>query len=357
MSWKRDLAEIAVLCAHLAAPANSSPPIKPSSIFVLRNNDIGDLLVITPLFQALHELFPEAEIVAGIGDWNRDVLELNPYVSKVISVNAPWHNQVIVNQTPQDALSYILFSEESQRLKELRFDIGIDVVGSHFGSLLLINAGIPFRLGVHGYAGGHTGVQAYVEYNHHEHVGKSALRFAELLGATKLPPVKPQIFLRQSELADAGKLWTPGLKHVLIGPGGGFATKCWSPYNYVSLVSELSKQPGVEIIIAGGLKEKAFGETLRDQGTSVRNVAGSLSLRQSFALTALSDVVICNSSMLMHAAAAFDIPHVVTLGEYFSSAEQHMDQWGYPGLSHCFTQTKEVLDTTKGLISRGGRQA
>jgi len=39
--------------------------------------------------------------------------------------------------------------------------------------------------------------------------------------------------------------------------------------------------------------------------------------------------VICNSSMAMHAAAAFRCPSVVVLGEQFASASQHRRQWGY----------------------------
>ncbi len=39
---------------------SSTPPASPRSIFVLRNNDLGDLLVVTPLFEALRRRIPEA---------------------------------------------------------------------------------------------------------------------------------------------------------------------------------------------------------------------------------------------------------------------------------------------------------
>src|SRR4051794_32832229 len=63
-------------------------------IFVLRNNDIGDLLVITPLFEALRRRFPDAWIAAGVGSWNRQVLEHNLHLDQLIEVNGPWHNKV-----------------------------------------------------------------------------------------------------------------------------------------------------------------------------------------------------------------------------------------------------------------------
>jgi heptosyltransferase-2 len=69
------------------------------------------------------------------------------------------------------------------------------------------------------------------------------------------------------------------------------------------------------------------------------NFAGHLSLRETFALVAAADLVICNSSMLMHAAAAFDRPTFVLLGESFASTRQHDAQWGYPGT--CWSLGKE----------------
>ena len=45
--------------------------------------------------------------------------------------------------------------------------------------------------------------------------------------------------------------------------------------------------------------------------------------------------MVCNSSMAMHAAAAFAKPAVVLLGKAFPSAAAHQRQWGYPGLTRC----------------------
>jgi ADP-heptose:LPS heptosyltransferase len=53
-------------------------------------------------------------------------------------------------------------------------------------------------------------------------------------------------------------------------------------------------------------------------------------LRESFGIIGGSKLLICNSSMAMHAAAAFRRPTVALLGEWFQSASQHHRQWGYP---------------------------
>jgi heptosyltransferase-2 len=348
MNWKRKVVDSLFGLASKFTPVSQKIEKNPKSIFVLRNNDLGDLLIITPLFEALKRRFPNAHIVAGVGNWNVEILKLNPYISEILPVNAPWHNKFIPNQSWRDALNYIAFSSESQELAKRRFDIGIDVLGSYFGSLLMMRSGIPYRLGVKGYAGGHTAVQQYVEYNDYEQVGRSALRFAELLGATELPECRPQIFLSASEIEAGQRRWSMKTrsteKRIVIGPGGGFPEKCWPLENYAELVRMLTEIGNLEVIIIGGKQDREAGKQLANLSPLVKSLAGDLTLRESFALVAAADLVICNSSMLMHAAAAFSIPTVVLLGDCFSSTKQHTAQWGYEGVCHIFGKEGDRLE-------------
>lgn len=322
-------------------------PASIKSIFILRNNDLGDLLVITPLFEALRRKFPNAQIVAGVGPWSLEILRGNPYLSEVLEIHAPWFNKFIPQNGPWDALQYIYFSPEVRRLAERHFDVGIDVLGSVWGSLLMLQANIPFRLGVKGYAGGHTLVARYVEHNRYEPVGRAALRFAELLGATELPEARPQIFLSEEEIRRGEALWgefsaeTPGThKRLVIGSGGGLKPKCWPLANYRDLVRELSKNKDLALAVVGGERDEEAGREMTAFSPNVRNFAGRLSLRETFALVSRADSVLCNPSMLMHVSAAFSKPTVVLLGEAFTSTRQHFAQWGFTG--PCFHLGREV---------------
>jgi len=315
-----------------------SPPADPRSIFVLRNNDIGDLLAVTPLFDALRRRFPASHIAAGVGRWNLPCLERNPHLSEVLLAEAPWFNKQVPRQTPLHALAWITRSEQAREIARRGFDVGIDVLGSRWGTLLLLRARIPYRLGVRGYAGGHTGVQGRVDFDPWEHVGRSALRFAELLGAIDLPPCRPQIFLaaaerrlgetcwRELDAADAGQAGP----RVIVGPSGGVAARCWPLESFAALAGLLAERSAV-IAVAGGPRDRTAGDRVAAAAPRARNLAGHLSLRETFALVAAADLVICNSSMLMHAAAAFGRPTLVLLGPSFPSARQHDAQWGYPG--------------------------
>jgi heptosyltransferase-2 len=337
MSWKRALMDGLVVSARAFARNGLQCPAEPESIFVLRNNDLGDLLVVTPLFEALRRRFPGAKIIAGIGDWNRDALAGNPFVDEILSLNAPWHNKFSPNLSPPRALAYIYFSREARALRRRNCAAGIDVLGSPYGSLLLMRAMIPWRLGVKGYAGGHRGTQAFVEFDPREHVGRASLKFAQQLGAKDLPSPKPQIYLNAEEEEAGRRVWKEALPNgiagrprVVIGPGGGFAEKLWPAGNFADLALRMTRELSASGLVVGGPQDVDAADAIeRATGGAFVNLAGKLRLRETFAVLRGANFAVCNSSMLMHACAAFDVHAFVLLGPYFASAVEHAAQWGH----------------------------
>lgn len=351
--------------AAACVPGRAEAPLPPRSLFVLRNNDVGDLLVVTPLFEALRRRFPDAWIAAGVGGWNLPVLRHNPHISEVLAVDAPWFNKYTGRSSAARRWSYLWRSPEVRELARRRFEIGIDVLGSGWGSLLMSRAGIRYRLGVRGFAGGHSALQAAVAFDPRVHVGRAALAFAELLGATDLPPCRPQLFLTLDEIAAAERWWAANgggarRPRVVIGPGGGVAARCWPAENFSGLAAGLAQAGDLELLVLGGERDRdlvaavaaaATAAAASDQCRSLsaatarcRSHSPPPGLREVFALVAASDLVLCNSSMLLHVAGAFAKPAVVFLGRAFPSASQHQDQWGYPGISRCLGREPGVRD-------------
>jgi len=287
-------------------------------------------------------MFAQTKIIAGIGSWNKPVLLNNPWVDEVLSINAPWHNKQVC-QSPHNSLRgllnslrYIFTSDEARFLKRRKCGIGIDVLGSPEGALLMMRAGVPWRLGVKGYAGGHSACQQNVIFDEQTQVGRAALKFAELLGATRLPESRPQLFLVESEKAQARKTWNALERHgktrstcILIAPGGGLTEKSWPQENYRELARKLAFRPNVKILVVGGESDYELGEFVKGGSDLVANMCGKTSLRETFALIWAAQGVVCNSSMVLHAAAAFDKPTVVLLGKTFASAQKHKQLWGY----------------------------
>ena len=307
------------------------------NFFVLRNNDLGDVLVATPLLEALKTAFPESKVLIGVGDWASPLLENNPYVDEVIPCNAPWHNKQNCRfpanspKTFFEGLLYVLFSKDSRYISAKKFTHGIDILGSRQGSWLMRRAKIPNRFGVKGYAGGENWCTKFIDFKEERNVAEAGLDFLNLMNAEVTIEPRPTIFLTENELTEAEASWgkkSESKKRIVLAPGGGFPEKCWGDQNFSELTNFLLKNENYKICIIGSKEDKS--RISASYSSQLINLCGKLSLRQSAAMVSLSDFVICNSSLCMHLAGAFKIPSLILLGEWYDSAELHQKQWGYP---------------------------
>ncbi|HTG44495.1 MAG TPA: glycosyltransferase family 9 protein, partial [Verrucomicrobiae bacterium] len=254
-------------------------------------------------------------------------------------VSAPWHNKQTARFAASSllgwfaAVRYLLFSPEVRTIRSRHFPLAIDVLGSPQGSLLMVRAGIPVRLGVRGYAGGHSACARWVEFSPAEHVARSSLRFAELLGATQLPEARPQLFLTPQELQGAEELWRnagtdPGNARIVLSPGAGLAEKRWPLEEFQKLARKLGAK-GHTICVVGGPGDKPLGSQICSAAPDVADWTGKTSLRETWAIIEKADLLICNSSMAMHAGAAFRTKTVALLAGSYQDADAHAKQWGY----------------------------
>ena len=152
-------------------------------IFILRNNDLGGVLVATPLIQGLRQAFPGASLSMGVGKWAFSLLENNPEIDQVIPCNAPWHNKSNCRHPANSrkpswrgCFTFNVF-EGSETLEIEGFSRGIGVLGSRQGSWLMRRAKIPRRFGVKGYAGGDGWCESCVVFREDRSVALAALDF------------------------------------------------------------------------------------------------------------------------------------------------------------------------------------
>ncbi len=312
---------------------------EPKKIFVLRNNDLGDVLVSTPLLSGLRIAYPNCHIAIGVGKWAKSLLENNTDIDEIISFNAPWHNKQNCKypanspKTFLEGLIYVFFSKEARNITKKHFSHGIDVLGSRQGSWLMRRAGIPYCFGVKGYAGGDNWCNMNVNFKEDRKVAEAALAFIPLIGSNFRVEVetRPIINLKSSEISWAKNTWKENqseTKHIIIAPGGGFPEKCWGDQNYLELIKLLLKNKNYQIRIIGSEEDK--NRITIDNNVQFVNLCGKLSIRESAAMVSNADFVITNSSLCMHLAGTFKIPSITLLGDWYDSAKLHHKQWGYP---------------------------
>jgi ADP-heptose:LPS heptosyltransferase len=331
-------------------------PSETKKIFILRNNDLGDVLLTTPLVRGLKNNFPEAKVFIGVGDWAKPLVENNPDLDGIIKMNAPWHNKQNCRfpanspRTFLEGLIYVLISREARFLREQKYTHGIDVLGSRQGSWLLRRSRIPHRFGVRGYAGGDESCEKCVDFVENCKVAESALAFLPLLGGQEKVDSRPILSLDTKELDEADQIWgTPAKssKRIIIAPGAGFPEKSWGNERFTKLVDILYNRTNHQIRIIGSKddRKRIDCDVSGQKGLRLLNYCGKLSLRQSAALVCRSDFVISNSSITMHWAGSYEIPSITILGECYESAKLHQEQWGHPdGIVLGKESSENVLD-------------
>ncbi|WP_174362572.1 glycosyltransferase family 9 protein [uncultured Caballeronia sp.] len=345
MGWKNLLIEAPVwLISRFYRPRFDPNRKTPREILVLRPNDFGELLTTTPLFEALRKRFPTTRLIAGVGSWGRPILENNPFVDEIVEIDAPWNNKLVEDRSHRNVMRFLWKSPQVAALRARGgFDVGIDVLGSHMGAVLLMRAGVRYRIGVRGYRGGWSGCQDYIEFARRQ-CGRAALGQAELLGAKTLPEARPQLFLTDDERLQAAQVWNAGeaggrrAVRIVAGVGAGVSSKAWDARQVgdaLTRIAEAMEKAGnaCNIVIVGSDTDRLRAEkamAAASPAAAIRSMAGEVSMRIMFALVENADVVLTNSSMLLHVAAAFQRPTVAVIGGSVTRPEVHDAIWGYP---------------------------
>ncbi|AME25798.1 MULTISPECIES: glycosyltransferase family 9 protein [Burkholderiaceae] len=345
MGWKNLLIEAPVwLISRFYRPRFDPNRKTPREILVLRPNDFGELLTTTPLFEALRKRFPTTRLIAGVGSWARPILENNPFVDEIVEIDAPWNNKLVEDRSHRNVMRFLWKSPQVAALRARGgFDVGIDVLGSYMGAVLMMRAGVRYRIGVRGYRGGWSGCQDYIEFARRQ-CGRAALGQAELLGAKTLPEARPQLFLTDDERLQAAQVWNAGeaggrrTVRIVAGVGAGVSSKAWDARQVgdaLTRIAEAMEKAGnaCNIVIVGSDTDRLRAEeamAAASPATAIRSMAGEVSMRIMFALVENADVVLTNSSMLLHVAAAFQRPTVAVIGGSVTRPEVHDAIWGYP---------------------------
>jgi len=321
---------IAFLAAGQLPPSLDGDPII-ESILVLQANHIGDLLVTTPLLEALRGGFPHAKITVAAGPWNADTVANNPHVDEFFPLSAPWDNAFVSPQTPLARLRFLLFSPEARELARRRFSIGIDAIGTRTNVLMLLRIRARRVVGpVFDAPGAFTG-------RGRRHMIERQLDRARTLGLNATAAIRPRIFLTPEELQRGVALWndsgirTAGRPYrVVIAPASSSPYKCWSIDDFRAVTKALHDRGDVSLAIIGGTDTVDSATRIATAAPSIRNLAGRIRLRETFGLIANADFVLCNANLAWHLAAAFDVPSAVVLTSVYRSAEHERIEWGYP---------------------------
>ena len=269
---------------------------------------IGDTIMAQPMFARLHARFPGLQLDALAPRWVAPVLQRMGEISEI--VDSPFgHGQLSLK--PRWRLA--------RELAARNYDAVYVLPNSLKSALVPFMAGIPRRIGF-------IGESRYGLINVRHTLDKGALplmveRFAQLAEAPGAALPKPIFYPKiRSTAADQLKTLTElGLDRpariVAFCPGAEYGpAKRWPAAHFASLAKSLAER-GYAIWLFGSPKDHAVAEEISQLAPGLcRNLCGATSLGQAVDLLAMTDLVVCNDSGLMHVAAALDRPLVTLYG-------------------------------------------
>ena len=285
-------------------------PIRPR-ILVTRADRLGDLVLSTPVLQALREKIPEAWITLLTFQENREAAEGNPFLNELILYDKKGRERSGWGQWRM-----------ARRLAAGHFDLVVHLHATNRMHLLTWLAGIPVRIGWRrksAWALTHAFDDIKKEGLKHE-----ALYNFDLLAPLGVEPPKTGLrsffplteknrrsfdeLSRHQRIADT-KSW------VILNPSASCPSKIWPAERFGELAERIIARYPVELIAIGSRADRIFVERMRRASkVSIHDLSGSLSLGMLGVLLSRAALLISNDSGPVHVANAVGTPAISIFG-------------------------------------------
>lgn len=263
-------------------------------ILVVQTAFLGDVVLITPLIAALHELYPGATLDALVIPQTAGVLVGNPHLDRILT-----------------------FDKRKGKLRAFRrawrdlqigvYDLAVSAHSSLTTALLLWWARIPRRIGYDRRLTRGLFTDT-VPFPRGIHRGEKNLQLLRPLTERKFP-LETMVYPSDEERVQAQAIpWPfPNAPRIVIAPASVWPTKVWPAEYYAKLVGELVRQ-GINVGLIGSKAEhNACEAVIRASGETALNLTGC-TITGSAAIIASADLLLCNDSGSLHLGNAVKTP-------------------------------------------------
>ncbi len=271
-------------------------------ILVIQTAFLGDVILSTPFFRALAQVFPDAQVDALFVPQTKIVFRDSPAVRRVWTLDK--------STALRKTAGLIRLGRD---LRAERYDAAFSLQLHATSSFLMAAAGIRTRVGFRR----QKGLTHPVAPPKGLHM---RLRYLTLLSPFTDRTFDGRTELRWSAAEDSAAeaviapLRRAGGALVGLAPGSVWPTKRWPQTHYAALASILSAE-GMNLLAVGGPEDRSLCASVLD-GTGSRSVncAGALSVLESAALLSKLDVLVTNDSAPLHMADAVGTDVIALFG-------------------------------------------
>lgn len=282
-------------------------PAELRKILFIRTDRIGDMVLSTPALRAIRHALPGVHLTVLASRSNAPLLQHDPHVDRVL----------VWNQARR-SVAPIEFLLQVRRLAKARYDAVIDpMTGPDLHTALIAwFSRAPIRIGFSGY-----GREAFFTRlccpEKGRHTAELVLESARPLGVRSNDCMPHLRLLPAERLQARSQLTAIGLSSrpvVAIHPGAHYPSQRWPTDYFARLAQQLKKDCRHSVVLLGGPDDRPLIARIRGsigEGVAVFENHG---LRQTAALIAEADALVCNNSGPLHLAVALGVPTLSFMG-------------------------------------------
>jgi len=283
-------------------------------LLIIRMDGLGDIVMSTPVFKAIREIFPDSHITLLAADWSRPLVEVMPTFDKIIYFDAPW-------VAGEKNLKYGSLLNVIRRLRGEKFDLAVDLRGDFRNIILMCLCKIKYRIG-YDISGCHfllTNVVPRSRSRHAVEIGQSLIRY---LNSSMEKKYDLSLWLEQTDKDFATEFFRQNQLDyqtdgpvVVMHPGCRWPGRRWTLEGYAEIADALIKKYDAKVIFTGSPDEvELTNDILCLMANKPIIATGETSIRQLAALIERSDLFIGVDSGPMHMAAAVGTKVIALFG-------------------------------------------
>ena len=284
------------------------------NILVIRLDRIGDMVMTTPIFSALKEKWPDAQITVMANPVNKNIVINNPFIDCILVYDRENKHKSLNNRLSffkdirksefdlviDPYLDYELNTSFITRIVGSRYRLGFEFAGREFFYNIRYASNI-FPVS--------TDKKHMIDYN---------LGLIGCIGV-KANKKQPEIFLSADEKDNASRILekvgaNPENRIIGIHPGGNYESQRWPVERFVAISDYLIASYGIKVILFGGRDERSLLSRFKDCAVRKPIILEDLNLREFISVVSHCNLFLCNNSGPLHIAIALNIPTVSTMG-------------------------------------------
>lgn len=287
-------------------------------VLVIKLRHHGDVLLSSPVFQALKDQQPHLEIDALVYQHTRDMIAHHPDITNIFGIDRDWKNQGVATQLKQ----------ERQLLKQLenrRYDMLIMLTdqwrGAFLSKVLQPSVSVASKFGnrnprawnksyshVYPTPNPRNRIESHLDALRRLGMNVDAQRYPLRMYSSQEQQKKVSDLLAKNDLETK--------RFLLVHPGSRWFYKCWEDKKYATVINHFHQQ-GVKVAISGAPspEEQDLIDRITqhcDQQPVMLN--GKLSLPELAALIESAACFFGVDSAPMHMAQAVGTPLVALFG-------------------------------------------